>query len=571
MSRTGYAANALVPMAVTPTPTMNAVAYTAASRSHPDMRAWSPSLGSPDNDILPELPVMASRSRDLLRNHGVASGALQTLDDNILGTGLWMVPTPNLSLLGWDEAYATAWCENVKAHWRNYADTPHCDAARTLTLDGLASLAFRGAFYNGDSLALPLWVPDSYSPAATRIQVIESDRLSNPNNQPDRVDLRGGIRLDPFGAPMGYWIRKMHPGDQFIAWNSNTIMDWEYIPAFTAWGRRRVVHLHDKQRAGQTRAAPALSSVLRQFKVLGDYQNAELKAAVVNAMVAIITESSLSQEQMVELLSGDSDAISKYMDSLNAQKRGSVEYNAGAVLPLQMGEKFSSFTPGRPSTAFDAFTTTVFRHIATGLNIPYELLMKDFSKTNYSSARASLLEAWRFFSGRRAAMAQYFYQPIYELWFEEMVDRGEIEAPNFYEMRAAYCCARWYGPGRGWVDPVKEGMAAVLRMQNNLSTLEAECAEQGRDWQDVLRQRAREKAFATSLGLDLTAASTPPKPSVANSGTEEPAADNTDGGDQANEDGTNGEDPVDKAIMAMVSQLVSPTVILQAPATEAAS
>ena len=233
-----------------------------------------------------------------------------------------------------------------------------------------------------------------------------------------------------------------------------------------------------------------------------------------------------------------------------------------------MGETFKSFTPSRPSTAFDAFTTSVFRHIATGLNIPYELLMKDFSKTNYSSARAALLEAWRFFSGRRAAMAQHFYQPIYELWFEEMVDRGEIEAPNFYELRAAYCAARWYGPGRGWVDPVKEGMAAVLRMQNNLSTLEAECAEQGRDWQEVLRQRAREQALMKSLGLDAAPVSAPNKPTIANSpepgdGTADPSNDDQPA-DAADKE-------VDKAIMAMVSQLISPTVILQSPAIERAS
>ena len=44
-------------------------------------------------------------------------------------------------------------------------------------------------------------------------------------------------------------------------------------------------------------------------------------------------------------------------------------------------------------------------------------------------------------------------------------------------------------------------------MEIGLSTLEAECAGQGLDWEEVLEQRAREKAKLAELGLtteDLT-------------------------------------------------------------------
>lgn len=38
-------------------------------------------------------------------------------------------------------------------------------------------------------------------------------------------------------------------------------------------------------------------------------------------------------------------------------------------------------------------------------------------------------------------------------------------------------------------------------MDIGLSTLEAECAGQGLDWEEVLEQRAREKAKLAELGL----------------------------------------------------------------------
>lgn len=57
-------------------------------------------------------------------------------------------------------------------------------------------------------------------------------------------------------------------------------------------------------------------------------------------------------------------------------------------------------------------------------------------------------------------------------------------------------------PGRGWVDPVKEAQACQIRMEIGLSTLEAECASQGLDWEEVLEQRAREKNKIKKMGLD---------------------------------------------------------------------
>jgi capsid protein len=57
---------------------------------------------------------------------------------------------------------------------------------------------------------------------------------------------------------------------------------------------------------------------MSEFKVLKDYRDAELKAAVVNAMVSMVIESAMGQEQIMELLSSDSDALKTYMDGLSA-------------------------------------------------------------------------------------------------------------------------------------------------------------------------------------------------------------------------------------------------------------
>ena len=484
-------------------PRATAGAYTAGGWDHPDMRRWSPESGSADSDLLPQQGTIRSRARDLARNHGVAEGAIQTLTDNIVSSGLRLKSRPDVRGLRWTEDQAEEWSNLVESRFSAYWDSQWVDAGRSLNGHGLTKLAYGGSFVNGEGLGLALWLDRPGAPAATCIQIIEADRLQNPNGQPDRINLRGGIEIDAYGAPIAYWIRKTHPGERFSVGDGLFPSDSERVPVRTPWGRLRVLHLHDKERAGQTRGKPQLASVMRQFKVLGDYTNAELKAAVVNAMVAIVTKSSMGQEQLVELLSSNPDALKNYQDGLAQRNRASVDFNAGMILPLALGEDFASFTPARPVDSFEPFTLALFRHIAAGLNIPYELLLKDFSKSNYSSARAALLEAWRFFRGRRKWLIANWCQPIFELWLEEEVMEGRIEAPDFYDLRVFYCRSKWIGDGRGWVDPLKEVQAAEKRLQTCLTTLEDECAEQGQDWEEVLQQRAREAKRAKDLGITL--------------------------------------------------------------------
>ena len=133
--------------------------------------------------------------------------------------------------------------------------------------------------------------------------------------------------------------------------------------------------------------------------------------------------------------------------------------------------------------------------------MPYELLMKDFTRSNYSSQRAAMLEAWRYFNYLRQKVAFMFCQPCYELVLEEMVDRRMVDAPDFYTLRRAYAASRWIGPGRGYVDVAKEADGITKRLKAGVTTLEAECAEQGLDWEEVLEQRALEHERCEELGL----------------------------------------------------------------------
>ena len=446
--------------------------------------------GSGDSDLNPELGTLRERSRDLVRNHGVASGALQTLTDNVVGTGFRLVALPDYKDLGKDKAWADAWSRQVESLWRGWAESTECDAARSLNFAGLTIQVFRSVLMNGEALVLPLWL--KRRGVHTAIQLVEPDRLCNPEGTMDSKTLRGGIEIDRFGAPLAYHIRKTHPGDMVFETEG-----YQRIPARMPHGRLRVLHIHDRERTGQNRGKPLLTSIIPLFKMLDHYERSELQASIVNAMIAAFVETPMDGESIREMFDGDA---SKEMEARSDWK---LRLQGGSILPLFPGDKVAPFTPSRPNSGYGVFVENVLRHIGTGLNIPFELLMKDFSKTNYSSARAALLEAWRYFTGRRAWLSTYWAKPVYDLWLEEMVGKGLVEAEGFYERRAAWSRVKWIGAGRGWIDPVKEAQASRIRMENGLSTLEEECASQGLDWEEVLEQRAREQARMEELGLPI--------------------------------------------------------------------
>jgi lambda family phage portal protein len=172
------------------------------------------------------------------------------------------------------------------------------------------------------------------------------------------------------------------------------------------------------------------------------------------------------------------------------------------------GESIETVNSDNALSEFEAFEHAVLRSISAATGATAEEISRDYSRVNYSSARAAMLVAWKTLLRRRQDFAVGFATPVYAAWLEEAVDRGYVPlptgAPDFAEWRAAYAGCRWIGPGRGWIDPVKERQGEVLGMDAGFGTLESVVAEiSGADWRDVLQQRAAEVDEFKRLGLKM--------------------------------------------------------------------
>ncbi|MCG5240085.1 phage portal protein [Azospirillum doebereinerae] len=464
--------------------------YQAADPMSHELAGWHPFLGSADADLLPERVEIVARIRDLVRNNGWASGVVRRELDTVIGSGLRLSCKPDYRALGLSAEWAAEWANQVEGQHRLWADDPGrwCDATRHYTLGGLVGLAYRHYVIDGDALAVLQWRPHA-GPYATTVRVVDPDRLSNPHDVMDTDALRAGVEFDEWDAATAYHIRKRHPADWTTARRDDYA--WERFPRETPWGRPVTVHFFDKERDEQSRGVGRLTPVLERLKMLDRYDKVELQAAVLNAILAAFIESPFDHEMLGDAL--EDGKLSGYQD-LRAAFHDNRNITMGGVrLPtLFPGEKIGFHTATRPNQAFASFEAQALRNIAAGTGSSYEQISTDWSKTNYSSARAALLEVWKTMVSRRKAFATGFCSPIYVAWLEEAIDAGTVVlppgAPDFYEARAAYARCNWIGPPRGWVDPVKERQGALLGVAGGLSTLEDESAEQGKDYQETLAQ-----------------------------------------------------------------------------------
>lgn len=499
-------------------PYANNFPYEAASLTSPEMGNWYPWIRSPDSEINLYRDQMVARSRDLARNDGWASGGITRILDNTVGAHLRLSTSPDWRVLrrfakGFDASWAKDFGQAVEALWRLYSEDlgRYNDVSRQLTVSQQLRLALRHKLVDGEALLVSYWKPERVGRGAaqyaTSFLVVDPDRLSNPYQMIDTKYLRGGVELDDDGVPLAYHIRKAHQNDWYNAVES---MEWERVEREDEDGWRRVIHDFERDRAGQSRGIGVFTPVLAHAKMLARYYGVELQAATVATIFGTYVTSPYDPAMIEAAMdSQGSDQEIGYYQELRADwaKERPAMLNGVRVPTLAPGEEIKQVAAAHPHSGFGEFAHEMLRSIAAAMGVSAEQITQDWSKTNYSSARAALLESWKTLSRRNAEFKVGTATPLFATWLQEAMENGELDdvlpvgAPDFVEAATAYSRCDWLGVARGWVDPVKEKQGAVLGMDAGLSTLKRECAEQGLDWEEVLAQRAIELDAFKRLGM----------------------------------------------------------------------
>lgn len=444
--------------------------------------------------------AIADRANDLVANDPHACSLIEAISVNGVGPGLWPQSKPNWKRLGINEEQAAEIAE--QAEWEFEIFNREADARGISDFYGIQFQNLWGQLVNGEFLNLPLMLEDPARRYRLALQVLDPVRMRTPFDLSFSADIRDGVRLGPLGEPVGYFIADPADGRLLAGLTSNSYRE---LPPKR--GHRPVVLHRFRQAAPEAvRGVSVLAPAMPFFRNLADYLDYELLGAIIAASFPVWIEKASPF---------DANGLPGVKSVRNAD--GSTtnykEVPPGQILYGNSGEKPHILKSERPGNSFQTFIEVILRAAGAATGMPYEVIAKDFSKTNYSSARAALQEAWRVFELYQDWLVNHFCQVIWEMFFEEAVLRGRIRlpagAPNFYEYRAEYCAATWVGPERTNIDPVKEMVADIMGLNTGIVTLADIAAKRNKDWEAQAKQRSRERKTFQDLGLN------PDPPSVA--------------------------------------------------------
>lgn len=446
-------------------------AYESVRNQH-ELKNWYFTRGLiADEEIIKDLPTLRAQSRDLYRNNPVGRGAIKVITTNVIGAGLRFQANIDREFLGLSEEAAGLWEFDLERRFRLWAESAECDAERRLNFFELQEIAFSSYLQSGDCFALLPLIEREGTPNALRVKLIESDLVCNPYNAMNSDTLRDGVELGAYGDPVRYHIKR----------DKTT---WDVLDAFGGMsGRPNIIHLYRPERPGQTRGVPLLASVMTAIKQIGNYFRAELAASAVAALYTVFIKS--NNPNALDNPLGDDG---KESDPFN------YELKTGAVYHLEDNEDIAEANPVRPNPNFGGFIDGLLRLIGMAIEVPFEILAKQFA-SSYSASRGAKLEAWKYFWNQRQWFAMTFCQVIYEEWLTEEVAEGRVHAPGYfesYEIRKAYSGAMWLGDADGQIDEEKAARAAKLKLEAGLSTYHIETAKNGGDFDRNIRVLKRE-------------------------------------------------------------------------------
>ena len=430
-------------------------------------------------------------ARALVRDNAYAWGVVDTIVSSVIGCGITaqsQIETPE----GTDIEDVN---ERRDAVWQEWSEV--CDVNGRMTFSEMQQLAQREICEAGEVLIHLVNTPAKkyrgiYRPVPFAIELVEADRLATEKDTYKFRSTMGdnkivrGVELDDLGKPVAYWIYPEHPNGPYV---TRSTMPERY-------DAKDILHLYRIDRIGQSRGVSWFAPVMSWLRDLGVYVDNEIQASAVAACfgVAVTTTGKAGTGLMPSTDSESTDDNGNQFEYLEP----------AMVVRLQPGESVESINPGRPNSASEPWINLMLRGIAVGTGLSYEIVARDYSKTNYSSSRTSQLEDRRRFRRWQKYIVGHMCQPIWDRFNDQAATAGVDQFPSMTEIldeRKRATAVEWQTPAWEWVDPQSEQASADAALAGFQTTLQAVVGQNGSSWRNVLYQRAKELRLMKTLGL----------------------------------------------------------------------
>jgi len=435
-----------------------------AAQTSDDSRHWANSDSLSANAALsPEVRrIIRNRARYERGNNAYVHGICVTKSNDLIGIGPRVLLSTGDAVA--DRAIGRAWY----------------DWSWSIRLADKLRVATEAKFLDGEAFALLFTNPRLDDRGVQLdLRLIEADQVASPAYHYEQTispdgSMVDGIELDRHGNVIAFHVLKSHPGSNYLI----GISEFDRIPA------EDILHWFRSTRPGQHRGISELASCLRLTANMRRYTEAVIRAAEIAADLAAFVHSNSPAASVDEV-----------------EPFAAIEIEKGTMTTLPEGWDISQLKAEQPTNTHQAFTRTILGEIARGVNLPYHKAAFDASSYNFSSARLDGSLHDQNVRVDRDELERSWLDRIFAAWLDEALlvpgmipdDLAPVSDWNW----------TWVWNGNDGIDPVKEANATETKLSTLTTSLSAEYARQGKQWDEELRQIAAERQLMGELGLSL--------------------------------------------------------------------
>ncbi len=462
--------------------------YVAGQLSGPNQN-YRPRTRSADAEIKQGVKHIIARCRDQARNNPSIRGGIRRIANNVVRRGI----KPQFQFRNADDRLDSAvniFWERMFARWSRYADLTGKLSYWRMQRLGLSQMWSDGGFFihRAFEASIPGVVP-------LRLELIERDHLDlTIDGQLQNGNIaRQGKEFDDQGRCVAYHLYRSHPGDY-----QGGIAGQRSV----RYAATDIIDVYDRERISQTMGLPWLVAVVMESYNLEEYRDYVKIAAKLETAFALFVKSSspdLGHPGIGLQQVPGQPAASEWPTSW-ADMPDYIE--PGRIQSLPYGTDIVSPSHNKPGTQYEPFVKESRRTQSAGMGMSYEAYANDHSDASYSSTRSGSLEERLSYGG----MQQFLNEEMGDrvcAWFVEaawMAGLNPQPMPDFAWNPWPYLEAvSQQDPGWTWVDPLKDGQASKLKVDNILSTRRREAAAQGADFDELLEEAIEEETLLTPL------------------------------------------------------------------------
>ena len=383
-----------------------------------------------------------NQSREFMRDNGIYAGMISRSVNYIIGNGFGLqVRSKNAN-----------YNKKVEGLWKDYWKKPEIKGV--LSGPRMERMVARELFIAGDTGVLKI--------KGGLLQQIEAEQIIGKG-----ASLKEGIETNDFGAPIRYYVSPYNTRGRVDTAKSKPIQPNNFI------------FVTDPDRPSSLRTVPPCQSTFPMLHRINDVCDSEAIAWQLLARLALSINraegDTLAFKESKEDTNSGSDTEGKLATRIT-------ELDYALIFHGEHGDEIKGIDRNIPGKNFSESIITFLRLLGLPLGLPLEIILLDWTKSNYSQSRAVLEQAFKTFTSWQNLIEATFLDNVFKWKLAKWVREGLSDRSDGLKHE-------WIKPTFPWIDQLKEAQAYAAKLDRSFTTHSQVCKSLNVEREDIVEAR----------------------------------------------------------------------------------